>query len=237
MVPLYPEVRLPRLIPAVLEQRPNRFVVIARQAGGQLRVACRDPGRMEGLLTPGAPLLLDPTTRPGRKTAATLVLIKPARQWVCVVPTLANTLFEAALATGRLEGLRDTRLGTREVTSATSRLDFLLRQRGRPCWTEIKSVTLVREGRGLFPDAPTARGVRQVQELERRRRSGEQALLVFVVQRPDAESVTPFAARDPAFAHAVVQAARAGVRLRAYTCRVSPRGCRLERRVPVHLPS
>jgi sugar fermentation stimulation protein A len=98
---------------------------------------------------------------------------------------------------------------------------------------EVKSVTLVEGDRGLFPDAPTARGARHVRELSALARRGEPSAVVFVVQRPDARSVTPNRATDPAFADAMAGAARAGVSLLAYTCRVGPAGIRLEGRVPV----
>jgi sugar fermentation stimulation protein A len=64
---------------------------------------------------------------------------------------------------------------------------------------------------------------------------GQATSVVFVVQRPDADVVSPFRKRDPEFAQAVDAAARAGVRLRAFTCHVSPAGVRLARAIPVVL--
>ena len=74
-----------------------------------------------------------------------------------------------------------------------------------------------------------------MQELTAARRQGHAASLVFVVQRPDADCVSPHRGRDPEFAKALEQAAGAGVRLRAFTCHVSPAGARLARAIPVVL--
>jgi sugar fermentation stimulation protein A len=101
---------------------------------------------------------------------------------------------------------------------------------------EVKSVAAVRGGTALFPDAPTARGVRHVEALGHAASRGERAALLFVVQRGDVRRVAPFAERDPAFAAALRAARRAGVRLLAHTCRVEPRGCTLGPEIPVELP-
>jgi sugar fermentation stimulation protein A len=100
----------------------------------------------------------------------------------------------------------------------------------------VKSVSLVEKGRALFPDAPTARGTRHVRELIAHRAGGGESMVVFVVQRSDARDVSPYAAIDPDLTDAVTEARRAGVRLAAYTCRIGPSGCRLDRPIPVVLP-
>lgn len=224
-----------RLLPAVFEERPNRFLVRATAEGRSVLAACGDPGRLRELLVPGAALLLAPAAGPGRRTAFDAVLVRQGRCWVSLVPGLANRLFEQALAGGRAPGLRGARVVGREVAHGASRFDFLVRHRGRLVLAEVKSVGLVAGGRALFPDAPTARGTRHVLELAARARRGEAALVAFVVQRAGARSVSPCAEIDPAFAAALAEAARAGVRLLAFGCRVSPRGAAIVRGLPVRL--
>lgn len=225
----------PPLVPATFVARPNRFLVLARIDGRRVRVASRDPGRLQELLVPGAELLVAPTADPTRRTEATLHVVRHAGLWVSVVPVLANRILEAGLHRGGLPGLTRTRVLAREVTRGRSRFDFLLSRRGTPVLTEVKSVSLVEERRALFPDAPTERGTRHVRELTETRRGGAATLVVFVVQRHDAASLSPHRARDPEFASALEAASRAGVGLLAYTCRVSPSGCRLDRRIPIVL--
>jgi sugar fermentation stimulation protein A len=155
---------------------------------------------------------------------------------VSLVPTLANRLFEHAIARGTVPGLRGAQVIRREVAHGRSRFDFLLRHRGRPVLVEVKSVGLVERGRALFPDAPTARGARHLRELAAHARRGGAALLAFVVQRPDAVSVHPHRHLDPAFAEALVEARRAGVRLLGLACRLDTRRARIVGRLPVVPP-
>jgi len=197
-------------------------------------VACRDPGRLIGLLRPGTPLLLAPRSGRHRKTRYDLVLARSDGRWLSLVPALANRIFESAVRADRAPGLRGARVLAREVTHGRSRFDLLLEHRGRRVLAEVKSAGgLVRHGRALFPDAPTERGRRHLRELAAFARAGGDALVAFVVQRPDVRSFAPNRSLDPGFADALDEAAAAGVRLLAYACAVSPRGCRLDRRIRI----
>jgi len=151
-----------------------------------------------------------------------------------MVPSFANTLFEAALHRG-VEGLPRARVIRREVPLGGSLIDFQIEGSFGRALVEVKSATLVSAGRALFPDAPTARGTRHVRELIAHRREGGLAFLVFVVQRSDATSLSPHAGHDPAFAAALLEAEQAGVMILAFTCEVRPKGITLDRRIPVVL--
>ena len=197
-------------------------------------MACRDPGRLIGLLRPGTPLLLAPRPGPHRKTRYDLVLARSGGRWLSLVPALANRIFESALRADRVPGLRGARVLAREVAHGRSRFDLLLEHRGHRVLVEVKSAGgLVRGGRALFPDAPTERGRRHLRELAAIARAGGHALAAFVVQRPEVRAFAPNRPLDPAFADALDEAAAAGVRLLAYACAVSPRGCRLLRRIRI----
>lgn len=100
---------------------------------------------------------------------------------------------------------------------------------------EVKAAVCVEGRRALFPDCPTVRGTRHVRELIAARRRGHEAALIFVVHREDADRLSPWSAVDPEFARALREAHRRGVRLLAYTCRVTPQECTLTRRIPVEL--
>ena len=200
-----------------------------------MTVASRDPGRLDGILVPGARLLLAPSTTPGRRTAFTLTLARQGDVWVCLVPALASRIVHFAVGRGGLEGLKGAEVIEREVTVGGSRLDFRMRHRGRPLLVEVKAAAFVEGRRALFPDCPTARGTRHVGELTAARRRGEDAALLFVVHREDADSLAPWTAVDPEFTRALRRAHRNGVRVLAYTCRVTPEGCTLARRIPVEL--
>ncbi len=223
-------------MPARFVARPNRFLVVARVGGRRVRAASRDPGRLAELLRPGVRLLLAPAL-PGsrRRTRYTVALVRHGRHWVSLVPALANAVLASALGRDAVPGLRGARVLAREVRHGRSRFDLLLRHRGRRLLVEVKSATLVEKGIALFPDAPTARGARHALELAERARRKGGAAVVFVVQRGDARSLRPHEANDPIFAEALRRAARSGVRVLAYACRVTPAGVRLVRRIDVEL--
>jgi len=97
-------------------------------------------------------------------------------------------------------------------------------------------VTLVQGTRALFPDAPTARGRRHLEQLVRARREGWRAAVVFIIQRADARTFSPFAARDPEFARALWRARAQGVEVYAYRCTVDLTEVTLTERVEVVWP-
>ena len=225
----------PQLVEATFLDRPNRFLLWADVGGRRVAVASSDPGRLEGILRPGTRLLVAPGSSPARKTAYSAVLARLGHGWVSLRPALANRIVQFALARRAIIPLRGAKIVAREVVCGGSRLDFLLDHRGASVLLEVKSAAVVDRGRALFPDAPTARGVRHLMALTDAARRGEKAALVFVVQRRDASSLAPFTDRDPAFARALQEAAWAGVHLLAYTCRVGRRGSSLDREIPVQL--
>jgi len=170
---------------------------------------------------------------------------------VSVDTRFPNQLFEKALCLGKIHAFAGYTEVHREVTfrpktraapivaetdpnpahseGVKSRLDFLLKGPGlSPALVEVKSVTLSRHGVGLFPDAPTERGVRHLHELTAAAQEGYSANLVFIAQRGDVSVVVPNKATDPAFAEALREASQKGVRLLAYRCIVSPKEIRLD---------
>jgi len=100
---------------------------------------------------------------------------------------------------------------------------------------EVKSVTLVEEGVGLFPDAVTARGARHLRELVAAHQRGYRCVVLFVAQRGDVRAVAPHEANDPSFATALRSAYGSGVELMAYTCQVTLSEVKLDKPIPVWL--
>ncbi len=214
--------------------RDNRFRATVELDNGS-HVWCYLPnsGRLGELLEPGRRAFLRPVTAPGRKTSFDLVLVDVAGTLVSTDARLPNTLVEEALRENRLspfEGYDDIR---REVRYHKSRLDFALMRNGQRCLMEVKSVTLVEGGLALFPDSPTSRGHRHVQELRRAVGEGEHAAVVFVAQRDDVWAFAPNDGADPAFAGALRCAIAEGVEVYAYACQVSRHEVRLHRPLKV----
>ncbi|GAE90433.1 DNA/RNA nuclease SfsA [Acetivibrio straminisolvens] len=125
----------------------------------------------------------------------------------------------------------------REVTVLNSRFDFGLFSEEKEYYIEVKGVTLVEDRQGFFPDAPTKRGTRHLEELAEIRQNGREAGVVFIVQREDADVVRPNDRTDKDFANALKAAAEAGVDLMAYVCKVDVEERRMDivREIPVVL--
>lgn len=231
--------------PATFLERPNRFVIHAllHGSGAEVRAHCPDPGRLRELMIPGATVYLSKAGDPARRTPYTLRFIEhPANgQLISLNTQLPNDLFAEGLSAGFFISFygytkyqREVRLPTAE-NGVTSRIDFRLNtEDGRVCWVETKSATLVRDdGRAYFPDAPTTRGRRHVEELAHLVATGVRAAVVFIIQRPDAISIAPNRETDPDFADALDRALVQGVEFYAYTCGVTTSRVWLEREVPV----
>lgn len=216
--------------------RDNRFRVTVELAGGPVWAHLPNSGRLGELLVAGRRVVLIERPGEGRKTRFDLSLVKMGGGWVSVDARLPNDLVEEALHRGQLAPLAGYPVVRREVSFGRSRFDFLLEAPGRvPCLVEVKSITLVVEGLGCFPDAVTARGRRHLNELAEAVAAGYRAAVLFCVQRDDAAGVRPHDESDPEFGQALREAARRGVEVYAYACSVEPGRAEIIHPLPIHL--
>lgn len=227
-------------IQGVLLRRYKRFLAdVETDAGEKLTVHCPDPGSMRGTALPGARVRCSTSDNPKRKLRHTLEMLRAGRSWVGVNTGRANAVAAVALRAGSLRELAGYASTEPEVMAEPgSRLDFRLGghpRDPRPAWVEVKSVTLADGDVGLFPDAVTARGKKHLEVLTRLHEAGARAALLFLVQRADCACVAPADAIDPAYGEALRAAASAGVELFALGARVTGRGIRVEKRLPVLL--
>ncbi len=221
---------------ALFVKRLNRFTVLVEKDGHPEKAHLPNSGRMEELLVAGAEVMVRPAAAEGRKTGLDFSLVKYEGRWVSVDSHLPNRVIQKALMAGKLLPFDAYHRIRREYTCGGSRLDFYLEGEGPPCLMEIKSVNLVVDGVALFPDAPTQRGARHLQELINARKEGNRTAVVFVIQRDDAVSFAPNKKTDPQFALHLKKAHKAGVELYAYTCSVSPeKGIALKGQVDINL--
>ncbi len=223
------------LVAGTFIQRDNRFRATVEVRGQQVWAHVPNSGRLEELFVPGRSLLLRQVNLPHRKTKYDLALVELDQGWVSVDARLPNKLVHEAIAAGQMSEFIGYETIRREVAYGASRLDFVLEDDERRCFIEVKSVTLVRDGVALFPDAPTQRGRRHVGELAQVVQEGERAAVVFVVQREGALMFAPNDEADPAFRQTLRESARAGVEVYAYGCRVSRNEVVLDRPIPVAL--
>lgn len=204
-------------------RRVNRFIAEIEQSDGQIVQAhIANTARMQELLRPGVPCLIRPASNPARKTAWDLLAVDYEGHWVCLLAAWANDFFATWLAEGRIAGFEHCTEIQREKKIGHSRFDFAFMNEGEPWLFEVKSVNYVLDGHALFPDAPTTRGLRHVEELLALRQDGWQVGVIFVTMGQPVLDVTFNAANDPAFAQTMRQAMAEGLLARAFAAEIVP---------------
>jgi len=222
------------LIAAEFISRPNRFLGKVRIDGRQTECFIPNPGRMGELLRPNAVVYLTPRSHENRKTAYDLSLVDLDGTLISVDSRVPNKVASEAIEEGKIPEFSGLEVEKAEYTYNDSRLDFLLKGMGTQLLLEVKSCTLVRGRTALFPDAPTKRGSRHLRTLMGGMSYGRAAIL-FIIQRPDAESFKPNEATDPTFAETLRDASNRGVEVIAYKTDVSIHRIALNQSVPVIL--
>jgi sugar fermentation stimulation protein A len=204
-----------------LLSRPNRFlgVVDITSCSGspseirEEKVHIHDPGRLEDLLYPGNVLLLKKASNPKRKTCWDVIAAKADDGWILINSAFHRRIAEWAIrkeVSPFLEGLDSV---APEQKFGDSRLDFLLRKGETKTWVEVKGCTLINGNKAIFPDAPTLRGKRHIEELIKAVRGGDEALLLVLVFRPDARCFAPNEVIDPDLADVFREAVEEGVKV------------------------
>ncbi|EEG77830.1 sugar fermentation stimulation protein [Dethiobacter alkaliphilus AHT 1] len=220
-------------VPGVFVRRLNRFVAEVEYGGQLWQAHIATSGRLGELLVPGAEVLLEKSAKKNRRTAYSLRVVRYQGVWVSIDAQIPNRLVAKGLQEGLLPPFAECEFIRSEPAYAGGRFDFLLSDAGQATYVEVKSVTLVEEKVGLFPDAPTERGRRHLQHLGELAKGGCRCAVIFVIQRDDAEAFTPNERTDPAFAGELRQAVAHGVEAFAYRCQVRPAGITLTESVPV----
>ena len=218
---IYPSVRRGQFL-----TRPNRFIAHVELDGAPVVCHVKNTGRCRELLVPA------------RKTQYDLIGVeKPTPRGLLSVNMDAqapNRVFGEWAAGGGLGFLPS--LLRPETRFGDTRFDFYWENgpERRGFW-EIKGVTLEEDGVARFPDAPTLRGVKHLEELIRAREAGYETGVCFVVQMPGMRWVEPNDDTHPQFGQALRRAAQAGVRVLALGCRVEPDRLEITGEVPVKL--
>jgi len=219
-----------------LIRRYKRFLADIELADGSEVIAhCANPGSMMGVADPGSRVWLSPSPNPKAKLDWRWELIEVDGHLVGINTAHPNRIVEEAVASDdipELTGYADLR---REVKyGQNSRIDLLLEQPGQ-CYVEVKNVTLRRGETAEFPDAPTARGRKHLEELSQMTAQGHRAVMFFLVQRVDCSGFAPARDIDPEYADALTRARDAGVELLCYHCDLTVEHIKIAAALPIRL--
>ena len=206
--------------------RPNRFIAEVEIAGKRERAHVKNTGRCRELLIPNTTIYLeDYKGKMGtRKMRYSLISVKKGDVLINMDSQAPNKVCEEALLSGilKLPELGNLRCVKREKTFGDSRFDFYVEDEdGRRGWLEVKGVTLEEEGIASFPDAPTERGVKHVEELIKAVKAGYRGYVLFVIQMTNVRWFEPNDVMHKAFGDALRKAKKEGVHILAATCKVT----------------
>lgn len=226
-------VQYPNMVKGTFLSRPNRFVAHVCIEGQEQICHVKNTGRCRELLQPGAAVWCQHHDDPGRKTAWSLITVQKGARLVNMDSQIPNRLALDYVRAGGLGFL--PALVKAEKAYGQSRFDLYYEADAQRGFVEVKGVTLEADGVARFPDAPTERGRRHLQELQQAAAEGYEAWVLFVIQMNDILHFEPNWPRDPAFAEALCRAAENGVRVRAVTCTVAEDWLEITGEVPVKL--
>lgn len=220
------------MVPGRFIARPNRFIAHV-EIDGQMQIChVKNTGRCRELLPEGAAVWCQQAQNPARKTKFDLIAVQKGRRLINMDSQAPNAAVKEWLLAGGLGQITNLRP---ETFYGQSRFDFAFAKDERPCYLEVKGVTLETDGVCAFPDAPTQRGARHLRELIRAAEEGCGAYVLFVIQMSDVQYLCPNDATDPAFGLALREAAAAGVQLLAMDCAVTPASMTIGKPVEIKL--
>lgn len=223
--------------------RKNRFTAHVSVKGQEIICHVKNTGRLRELLYSGASVILQhhpDAALLGRKTEYSLIGVykegagfSKERLLVNLDSQAPNQAAAEWISKGCfLPGIEHIK---REVTYGDSRFDLAFQHNQIPAFMEVKGVTLEWDGAAAFPDAPTERGVKHVEELIHAAENGYEAYLLFVIQMKGIHSFSPNRATHPEFAEALVRAAASGVHILAYDCIITADTMKIDHPVKVLL--
>lgn len=220
--------------------RPNRFIATAEVNGSVEKVHVKNTGRCRELLLPGVQIYLeDFEGRMGkRKMRYSLIGVKKGNQLVNMDSQAPNAVVKEGLLAGSivLPGMSGLKTVRGEYKYGSSRLDFYVEdEEGRAGLIEVKGVTLENDGIARFPDAPTERGVRHIEELITAQEQGYNVYVIFVIQMKGVRFMMPNDDTHKEFGDVLRKAADKGVHVLAYDCIVTEDSLITDNKIPVKL--
>lgn len=225
--------RYRKIVEGTFVDRPNRFIAHVEIGGNVETVHVKNTGRCRELLQPGAKVYLEESDNPARKTKYDLVKVWKGDRLINMDSQAPNKVVQEFIEQGKL--FQKVTMIRPETTYGKSRFDFYVEAGDEKIFIEVKGVTLEEDGVVRFPDAPSERAVKHVEELVAAKKDGYQVYVLFVIQMDRVLYFTPNDATHRAFGDALRKAAAEGVKVLAYECLVTEDGLEISKEVEVRL--
>lgn len=219
------------IVEGVFLKRPNRFIAEVLIDGEEHSVHVKNTGRCREILIEGTRIYLQKSHNPKRKTKFSLISAYKGEMLINIDSQVPNRVVYDAFNEKKIRGYEDIVLLKRERTYGNSRFDlYYERENGKKGFVEVKGVTLEKDGRSMFPDAPTERGRKHLIELTAAKEEGYECSVFFLIQIEDILEFTPNYEMDMKFAQALKTAEKAGVNILVYNSKVSRDEIRIDRK-------
>ena len=222
-----------RIYEGTFLERPNRFIAYIDIDGKKETVHVKNTGRCAELLIPGTKVYVQKAENPERKTKWDLIAVLKKDRLINMDSQVPNAAAKEWIEGGGL--FREPALIRREYTYGKSRIDLYVEVENKKILIEVKGVTLEEDGVVRFPDAPSDRAVKHVEELAGAVKEGYECYVLFVVQMEGVKFFTPNRDTHPAFCEALKEAEKAGVKVMAVDCHVEKDKIEVKGQVPVIL--
>ena len=203
----------------VFVSRPNRFIANI-EIDGHIEIChVKNTGRCRELLIPGAKVYVEESDNPLRKTRYDLISVYKGQKLFNIDSSAPNKVFGEWVESARFFGKPD--FIKPECRYKNSRFDFYIETQGKRIFAEVKGVTLEENGVLMFPDAPTERGLKHINELAECVKEGYEGYVVFIIQTDSAKYFTPNKKTHKEFSDALINAEKSGVKIICLCCCVT----------------
>ena len=219
-----------KIISGEFKSRLNRFIAKVIINGIEETVHVKNTGRCKELLIEGCKVYLYESDNKERKTKYDLIAVEKVKETgeKILINMDSQAPNDVAYEWLKTEFFKKGTTIRREVKFGDSRFDLYAENEEEKAFIEVKGVTLEKDGVALFPDAPTLRGVKHINELIKAKECGFSAYILFVVQMKGVHTFLPNAETHPEFAKVLKNAYDKGVNILVYDCIVTPDSLKID---------
>ena len=231
----------------IFRSRPNRFIAEV-EIDGKIEIChVKNTGRCKELLVTGAAVFVNKADNPNRSTKYDMIAVEKiagdsegnakarinSHRLINMDSYAPNITFGEYIRQGNF--IEDITLVKSEAKYGASRFDFYVETAAAKAFIEVKGVTLEEKGIAMFPDAPTERGVKHLNELAACISAGYNAYVVFIIQMEGIFHFAPNYKTHAAFGETLSKVMDMGVRALAFDCKVTPGSMVINKQIPIRL--
>ncbi len=199
--------------------RKNRFIAEIEINNKIELCHVKNTGRCKELLVEGVEIFVEENNNKNRKTKYSLITVKKGNMLVNIDSQIPNYVVKEALENKVIKQLNDLTFIKQEVKYKNSRFDiYFERENNIKGFIEIKGVTLEENGIVRFPDAPSERAIKHINELIEAKKEGYETYIIFVIQLKNVKYFEPNKKMHYVFYETLKNAKNNGIHILAYDC-------------------